>query len=551
MDNSVTLFLLFTYSAIMGAIAIAYLTSARGKNAAGTPHGEKKPKFKRRHNMLEKLTDPVFNAQYEIGRKLKKSLQENSETAITASPSGAQSVRENPRAEIPADAVAESGLQNSGGHTDENFAGEEDHHYEIDAGTLELLISTFAYDDFAKIYEKFLHARSEDEICRLVGELEDFRDDDRLLMILTPLLSHESPRVQNAVNGFVMRTNNPFITDEMVNILENSDFMRASKSADPQSEYIPGAARPDAGLYAGPAEEFDLGVDRSVFFEPPHKLVLEAYQTNDRDRLFAISCALAQYDDPVIVEAMLYINARLNGDLSRTATPAGGPNILKAEDAALAGPRQAARPAGILKAAGDAAEYAETGPQKFNFTSINEIFKNEAPETRVKFKQLSKSVSSYSTKSENKAAAASSRQEERSSSNDYVKGIKLVNISRFAPFDECAAELTDALGHEGAYVRCCAITAIKTLAGRAFAAGDSARLEEYKSALMSHELFEKNTEVASLCAKAITEIENYSTASFDIAGTGETQNEYAFHPGQADQAVSLANEARTGDAVNQ
>ena len=315
MDNSVTLFLLFTYSGIMGIVAFVYLSGKLNKGGSSGAPKEKTLKFRRRHNLLEKLTEPVFNAQYEIGRKLKKTRDEKDQAAAGANNSPAADhvpVAEARPALKTFDAESAAGeILAAETHPAENVfeepAADDDApiRYEIDEQTLQLLINTFAYDDFAKIYEKFLRAGSDDEICRLIRELEDFREDDRLLMILTPLLSHESARVQNAVNGFIMKTNKSYITEEMVNIIENSEYIQAVQKMESQSEYNSGSQNANNGTYYSADGGMDLSVDRSVFFEPPHKLILEAYQTADRDRLFAISCALAQYDDPMIVEAML------------------------------------------------------------------------------------------------------------------------------------------------------------------------------------------------------------------------------------------------------
>lgn len=545
MDNSVTLFLLFTYSGIMGIVAFFYLSGRLNKGGSAAAPKEKTLKFRRRHNLLEKLTDPVFNAQYEIGRKLKKNRDEKDQAAADAHNAPGAAEAHPALRTFAAEPIAEETRAAESVFKQPDANDDEPVRYEIDEQTLQLLVSTFAYDDFAKIYEKFLRAGSEDDICRLIRQLEDFREDDRLLMILTPLLSHESARVQNAVNGFIMRTNKSYITEEMVNIIENSEYIQAVQKMESQSEYNSGPAGMNNGIYYSADGDMNLSVDRSVFFEQPHKLIMEAYQTVDRDRLFAISCALAQYDDPMIVEAMLYINSKLNGEID---APETGSNILKSpvleHKMTVEEIDAPARPAGVIKSGGEAD--GGNGVQKFNFASIGEIFKTGAPETRASFKQLSKNVSNYQTKRPNNHG-----HEDTSSSNDYVKGIKLVNISRFAGYDECMPAVTDALNHDSVYVRCCAITALKTLAGRAFAGGDSVRFDEIKKTMMSHELFEKNTEVASLCAKAITEIENYSSVSFDTSETGETQNEYAFHPGQAEGAVSMANELRSNDAVNQ
>ncbi len=563
MDNSVTLFLLFTYSFIMGAVALVYFLGLRkGKTQQDKPVKEKSLKFRRKHNLLEKLTDPVYNAQYEIGRKIKKAQAEgaaNLKAAGGEAPETQRLASNTPDFIEPVKTCAavyeeEFNASASTGETfpdtgdsnyrisEEDTSADDQARYEIDGKTLQLLIDTFAYDDFAKIYEKFVHAHSEDEICRLIEQLEDFREDDRLLMILTPLLSHESLKVQSAVNGFIMRTNKHFITEEMVNIIENSEYIKSVQKVDSQAEYNPGSyltGAPAGEAYLQDNAGMDLGVDRSVFFEQPHKLVIEAYQTDDRDRLFAISCALAQYDDPVIVEAMLYINSKLNGEF------AGSSNILKGSPAA--GPvMQAVKTPAVIKNSKDQPSGADI--QKFSFMTIDEIFKPGAPESKTSFKQLAKNVANIKTK------APADSDSGRSGSNDYVKGIKLVNVAKFARYEECAPEIIDAMNHETVYVRCCAITALKMLAQRCFNQRETERFEELKKTLMSHELFEKNTEVISLCSKAIAEMESYSAAAFDSnesMDSGEMQNSYAFQSSQADGLISLAREVHTENAVNQ
>ena len=560
MDNSITLFLLFTYSFIMGLIAFIYLSNVKKKKAASDGASkDKNLKFKRRHNLLEKLTDPVFNAQYEIGRKLKKVKTEGDFAQASGDMNFSDVSTEAAAGVINTKILPESVCNLEIGDRGENFNAidrENDQpDYEIDEKTLRLLIDTFAYDDFAKIYEKFLRARSEDEICRLISQLEDFREDDRLLMILTPLLSHESVKVQNEVNGFIMRTNKHFITEEMVNIIENSEYIDAVNKIDAQAEYNPpennlyssGNAFSGAVEYCDNNYDMNLSVDKSVFFEQPHKLVLEAYQTNDRDRLFAISCALAQYDDPLIVEAMLYINSRLNGEIIEYKSP----NLLKSnsfESNLLHNLENQGAPASkIIKAHN--VNRGETEINKFSFMNIDEIFNQGAPESKVNFKKLSKTLVNYKTKQPSAAAASDSNKS--SSENDYVKGIKLVNISKFAKYEECAPEVIGALEHEAVYVRCCAITAIKVLARRVYIDNNTDRFEELRKVLMSHEIFEKNTEVASLCSKAITEIENYSIGPLGMSETGETQNSYALQLTQADGVINLARNAQLENAVNQ
>ncbi len=560
MDNSITLFLLFTYSFIMGLIAFIYLSNVKKKKAAADGAlKDKNLKFRRRHNLLEKLTDPVFNAQYEIGRKLKKVKTDGDFAQASGGMNFSDASTEAMAEVINTKTLPDSVCNLEIGGRGENFNAidrENDQpDYEIDEKTLRLLIDTFAYDDFAKIYEKFLRARGEDEICKLISQLEDFREDDRLLMILTPLLSHESVKVQNEVNGFIMRTNKHFITEEMVNIIENSEYIDAVNKIDAQAKYNP----PENNLYSGGSGssndagycdnnyEMNLSVDKSVFFEQPHKLVLEAYQTNDRDRLFAISCALAQYDDPLIVEAMLYINSRLNGEISES----NNPNLLKnnpIKSNLLHNLENQGVPASkIIKAHN--VNRGEAEINKFSFINIDEIFNQGAPESKVNFKKLSKTLVNYKTKKPSAAAASDSNKS--SSENDYVKGIKLVNISKFAKYDECAPEVIGALEHETVYVRCCAITAIKVLARRVYIDNNTERFEELRKVLMSHEIFEKNTEVASLCSKAITEIENYSTGPLGMSETGETQNSYALQLTQADGVINLARNAQLENAVNQ
>ena len=564
MDNSVTLFLLFTYSFIMGLIAFVYLSAVKKKKAApDNAFKDRNLKFKRRHNLLEKLTDPVFNAQYEIGRKLKKIKTNDGSALAHAGPASEDSADnfcaedETKSAECNAEKSSDSVYSvEEGAPAAVSFNTSDSKHdqpdYEIDEKTLKLLIDTFAYDDFAKLYEKFLRARGETEICKLIAQLEDFREDDRLLMILTPLLSHESVKVQNEVNGFIMRTNKHFITEEMVNIIENSEYIETINKIDPQAEYNPpennsylSSGASDTAEYRGNNYDMNLSVDKSVFFEQPHKLVLDAYQTNDRDRLFAISCALAQYDDPLIVEAMLHINSKLNGEISENKKS----NLIKnnpAESGILDNGEISGEPAAKIIKAQNISSSA-TQINKFSFMNIDEIFNQSAPGSKANFKKLSKTLINYKTKQP--AAAASADSNKSSSENDYVKGIKLVNISKFAKYEECAREIINAIEHEAVYVRCCAITAIKILAQRAHTNNDTAHLEELRKALMSHEIFEKNTEVASLCSKAITEIENYSTGLIGMSEIGETQNSYALQPTQADGVINLARSAQLENAV--
>ncbi len=569
MNNSITLFLLFTYSFILGLTAFIYLSSVKKKKkTAENAIKDKNQRFKRSHNLLEKLTDPLFNAQYEISKKIKQTQKASGAgiDAITsdgpANDSNIINVHDNidfnnfsnnnNNNDID---ITESSRQNGGTNIaninkNDNELSKisiEEQHYEIDSKTLQLLINTFAYDDFAKIYEKFLNAHSESEICRLIEELEDFREDDRLLMILTPLLSHESVRVQSAVNGFITKTEKAFITEEMVNIIENSEYIDAVQSINAQNEFKPSRCEgspftsPDSiSPYFNDAENYEsaLNIDKSVFFEPPHKLVLEAYATNDRDRLFAISCALAQYDDPLIVDAMLYIDSRLNGEINGYNEP--GSAVIKNGmpiNNVFNGKTINNNESSVIKSQPAVHDIPEV--QKFNFMNIDDIFKHEAPESKLKFKELSGVVANLKTEQRRVSTT-----KENSKTNDYVKGIKLVNIAKFARYEECSKEITDALNHDNSYVKCCAINAVKVLARRSYQNGELERFDELRKILMSHEIFEKNVEVAALCSKAITEIESYSMSVPDAAEIGEMQNSYAMQLTQADGIINMAKNSR-------
>jgi|GEM_PF-5448240 len=531
MDNSVTLFLLFSYSAIMGLIAFKILIYDRMK--AENAHKSHKPgvlKFKKDRNMLEKLTDPVFNAQYEINRTSKR-LNSKTENNVASGDELKNAVLSPACPDVNScEALAESQEPPNKApyiRKYESSNEEEEIRYEIDEKTLQLLVDTFAYDDFAKIYEKFVHARYESEICHLISELEDFRGDDRLLMILTPLMSHESLKVQSAVNNFMMKINNHTMTEEMVNIIENSDYINSinDNKPDPQAEFFEFKNQGfDDGWYNADRNDHaavSAAIDKSVFYEEPHKLIIEAYQTKDRDRLFAISCALSQYDDPLVVEALIYINSKLNGD---------NPDIMSSEPVKIEENTQ--KKQNIIKSSGSGEAQKV---RNFNFTSINEIFK-PAP------KEITANFAPKNSSADNAQKASGS-----SSGNDYVKGMKLVNMAKYMKYEECVPEFINNLNHDSVYVRCCAIKAVKTLALRLHNIGSDAGIAELKKSLMSHMMVtEKNSEVISLCSKALLEIEALANAPRLDGETGEMRNEFAY---QSVQAKGLA-EALNDDAAN-
>ena len=486
MENAVTLFLLFSYTIIMGGIALKLLifdkrkAVSRMKDIRSRAHEvERKPKF-------ENITDPVFNAKYEISRvskmvKMKSaSSNEAEEKQVPMTPEGISTYLNQASSLSAMVSKYTSAIDdNDEQPVDENAK------YEIDEKTLNLLINTLSYDDFAKIYEKFVHATTEDEICKLIEELDNFKEDDRLVMLLTPLLSHTSSKVQQAINDFVSRTNNHVITDEIVDIIENSEYMN-NNSTDhfkPFSE-AEFAFQSNINKTKINFSDMNISVNKEVFNEEPHKLIMEAYATNDTNRLFDISCALSQYNDPIVLDAMLYINARLNGESKN-------PNLIKSN-----APVKQSR------------KNESDGVQKFEFLNINDIFKNQANDIVTPNKLKNRNILSKISGSKEKKSSNNVIDEQHTT--DYVRGMKLVNMAKYMEFEEYFPEITGNLAHEKTFVRCCAINAAKNMASHYHNEGKLDECVKIKQVLLSHVATEKNIEVETLCNKAILEIENFT-----------------------------------------
>lgn len=500
MENSVTIMLLFCYSAIMGILAYKLLFYDRKKIVTRMKRAHSKymnvgddEEYDRSENKVEKLTDPVFNAKYEINRISKlvrmKSEDPGAEKAAAADPESLKRFK--------SDAAELSTLMNkySEALNSADRGAKCDGRYEIEQSTLDLLINTLAYDDFARTYERFLKAVGEDEICSMIKELDSFREDDRLVMIVMPLLMHASPKVQQAINDFLSRNEKMPITEEIVDIMENADYINDVRKD--YASHNPSGASEFRFLEEGmhirkltPAKipGTDLSVEREIYFEEPHKLVMEAYKTSDHDRLFAISCALSQYDDPVVLEAMMHINSKLDGETARE------PKIVGA----------AAREAVMFER-----PVTQPSVKKFEFNNINDVFRAPASDLVMPLPQLKKTAARASgapaeTKAHEPAAHAANP-----GGNDYVKGMKLVNMSKYMEFEEFFPEISGALNHETPYVRCCSIMAARNMAQRCHTAGQDDRVAKIRETLLSHGASEQNAEVESLGVRALAEIENF------------------------------------------
>ena len=486
MENAVTLFLLFSYTIIMGGIALKLLIFDKRKAVSRMKEIRSRTHDVERKHKFENITDSVFNAKHEISRvskmvKIKSAFSGEAKEKPAPMTTEGISTYLNQASSLS----AMVSKYTSAISDDAEQPVDENEKYEIDENTLNLLINTLSYDDFAKIYEKFVRATNEDEICKLVEELDNFREDDRLVMLLTPLLSHTSSKVQQAINDFISRTNNHVITDEIVDIIENSEYMN-NNSTDhfkpfSESEF---AFQSNINKTKINFSDMNVSVDKEVFNEEPHKLIMEAYATNDTNRLFDISCALSQYDDPLVLDAMLYINARLNGESKN-------PNLIKSN----APVKQTKRP-------------EQDNVQKFEFLNINDIFKTQANDVvrPNKFKNkniLNKLSGSRENKSSNNVVS-------EQHTTDYVRGMKLVNMAKYMEFDEYFPEITNSLSHEKTFVRCCAINAAKNMASHYHNEGKLDECVKIKQVLLSHVATEKSGEVETLCNKAIMEIENFT-----------------------------------------
>lgn len=502
MENIVTLFLLFSYSTLLCVFAFKIFIYDRYRASQKLRELREKAASIRKDSPLEKVTDPVVNAQYEISRasralrmkickepaeaekpegegekydKLESLVNEGlagkAASQVTAPAAGTAAVV----------ATAEASPVKAGAAREDDDSPVR---YELDEATLHLLIKTLSYDDFARLYEKFLHACDENEICSLVPELSQFGDDERIVMILTPLLSNGSAKVQAAVHDFIAKTKNLAITDDIVSIIENSEFNRRASSF-PKGPFSGQAAdRPEEDY-----ESVAMSLDRGIYDREPHELVHEAYNTSDRDRLFEISCALSAYDDPLVVETQLYINSVLDGE--KTARK----EALKQEAAA---PTAAAGASTTSAAAGNVIR-AEAAPvvKKYEFTSIDDVFDSGARGVRMKTPKKEEQARPQGKKTDHP--------------NDYVRGMKLVNTAKYGTYEEFFPEFSGALAHHAPYLRCCAIMAMKTMAHRYFnrEGEGSAEYMTIKGSLLSHMSGERNTEVGALCARALAEMENF------------------------------------------
>ncbi|MEZ7892241.1 MAG: hypothetical protein QMC67_10875 [Candidatus Wallbacteria bacterium] len=514
MENIVTLFLLFTYSTILGLVAFKLLIYDKRKARAKLRERARR-KASSKEDFLIKLTDPVFNAQCEINR-MAKSLRKKFISASTENtPENNTESRLNEAASSAGltDCGTQPAVMNSGRNNasvasaagspaaaNDNKAFDDNVplKYELDERTLGLLINTLSYDDFAVLYEKFLYAKNDDEVCSLINELQNFVDDDRVIMIVTPLLSYPSLKVQDAVNDFITKNNIYLKADEMADIIENSEYYetRNENSQNKQfvplfsTEAVPKYSMPFGSSSAGASDvnidlekyEPEFTIEKDVFEKQPHELIMEAYQTEDKDRLFALSCALSQYNDPTVLEAMMYINAKLNGE------NVSGPKIIKSQ--------KIKNENGILNAPSAAYENKKPSVQKYEFGSVGNIFKKTAPEIN------------------NRSIAKDFDSEQKQ--NSYIKGMKLVNVAKYSKFEEIFPEAINNLNDNSAYVRCCAITALKTIANNCFKQNMNEQCQKTKETILSHMVFEKNNEVSSLCAKAVAEIENFSNASAEF-----------------------------------
>ncbi len=485
MENAVTLFLLFSYTIIMGGIALKLLIFDKRKAVSRMKEIRSRTREVERKHNFESITDPVFNAKYEISR-VSKMVKMKSPSSNEAEEKPAPMTVEGISTYLnQASSLSAMVSKYTSAITDDDQPVDENAKYEIDEKTLNLLISTLSYDDFAKIYEKFVHATNEDEICKLIGELDSFRDDDRLVMLLTPLLSHTSSKVQQAINDYISRTDNNIITDEIVDIIENTEHLN-NTSTDHFKPFSEAEFAFQSNINKSKIDfaDMNISVNKEVFNEEPHKLIMEAYATNDTNRLFDISCALSQYDDPLVLDAMLYINARLNGETKN-------PNLIKSN----APVKQSKK-------------IESDGVQKFEFLNINDIFKTQANDIVRPNKLKNRNI--LSKLSGSRESAASNTVVNEQHTTDYVRGMKLVNMAKYMEFEEYFPEITNSLSHEKTFVRCCAINAAKNMASHYNHEGKLDECVKIKQVLLSHIATEKSVEVETLCNKAIMEIENFT-----------------------------------------
>jgi len=532
MENIVTLFLLFSYSVLLGGFAFKMFIYDRYRAARKLRELRERAASMKKDSLLDRVTDPVVNAQYEItrvSRSLRKKMYQKTPGEVevvdnetsTEEEMGCEkfekleSIVENKIVNVPLHKRAETNdefkssvqgqaagvmqaVQQSRTVTVEKtpepaaVLDEGPIRYELDENTLNLLVKTLSYDEFAKLYERFLHASGEDEICALIPELSSFRDDERIIMILTPLLSNKSSKIQNAVHEFISSTENLTITDDIVSVIENTEYRKRDSFNNYDADSVSGEFR-DAGY-----ETVTMSVDREIFNHEPLELVHEAYTTTDPERLFAISCALSAYNDPIVVEAQVYINALLNGE---DVTPPK-PSVKKtASPVSASAPTPAIeRPAAQEITAEEAYPAATRVPtvKKYEFSSIDEVFKTSSPGVKMK-------------KSPVKDETKNQHAKKPDYSNDYVRGMQLVNTAKYGVYEEFFPEFQNALCHPAPYLRCCSIMAMKTMAQRYFNQDgpESSEYNNIKSTLLSHLVGEKNGEVNSLCSRALAEIENF------------------------------------------
>ena len=525
MENIVTLFLLFTYSTLLGLVAFKLLIYDKRK--ARQKLRERARRSASKEDFLIKLTDPVFNAQCEINRAAKtlrkkyNSTELNSET--TSELNSANSASNGETVKVTA-SIGQSEQNNLKLNKIEDKILDIENaplKYELDERTLGLLINTLSYDDFAVLYEKFLYAKDENEICDLISQLQNFTDDDRIIMIVTPLLSHSSLKVQRVINDFITRNNIYLKADEMADIIENSEFYETQHEPSENRQFVPlfstdailkhsmpqgGAINSQSYVNAGldlDKYEPELTIEKEVFEKQPHELIIEAYQTEDKDRLFALSCALAQYNDPAVLEAMIYINAKLNGE---NVAPKIIKNIIKKENNIQAGSQLSIK------------ERKTPPVQKYEFGNVGDIFKRPASEIKAKQGQAGNL----------KGADGKNSSSAPDQKNSYIKGMRLVNIAKYSKFDEIFPEAINNLNDDSAYVRCCAITALKTIANNCFKQNLGTECQKTKETILSHMVFEKNPEVSSLCAKAVAEIENFVNTSDELMGGDEIKTASGF-----------------------
>lgn len=463
MENNITLFLLFAYSIFTLVVAIILLKNSK-LSSFKSNHLKNSYKLNPNHNLLNQLTNPMFNLQYEINRKIKNLSNKTNNKVPTSNLENSLINNENIENK---DKKNLTSMQNIDNTLNSNIKINDENYYQIDQKTLDILINTFSYDDFAKLYEKFLNTTDEDKICKLIDELYDFRDDDRILMILTPLLSNENPKIQNAIQKFITSLDTSNLTIELANLIENYSFKNQNFIAENKSNNIK-----DNEILN---KKFDLENNN---YEQISKLILEAYQTNDPNKLFEISNVLSYYNDPVILETLVYINSKLNSILNNIQT-----NNFSPKDTNVNSNNLSSKPK-IIKANQNFKQEADI--KKFEFSSINDIFKKEF---KIQFNNENKNT-------------------DHNFRNSYIEGISLVNMARLIDISDGINKVKSTLLNENTYVRCCAIKALKTLAERAQLNNDIINLNEIKNVILNHEMTEKNNEVINLCQKAINEIEN-------------------------------------------